>query len=94
MANGILKGVHCAYKAGNVLLDYVPYIYDDGLYPFVYKVLYTDEQQPWGMGEIRNVVKPQILYNKADEIELGAMLGQGLGGYLYNKGAISATQKR
>lgn len=93
MANGVLKGVHCAYKAGSVLLDYVPYIYDDGLYPFVYKVLYADEQQPWGMGEIRNVVRPQILHNKADEIELGAMLGQGLGGGFYNKGALSTTQR-
>ncbi len=93
MAAGTLKGVHCAYKAGTILLDYVPYIYDDGLYPFVYKVLYADEEQPWGMGEIRNVVIPQILHNKADEIELGAMLGQGLGGGFYGKGALSASQK-
>jgi hypothetical protein len=85
--------VHCAYKAGTVLLDYVPYIYDDGLYPFVYKVLYADEKQPWGMGELRNVVIPQILHNKADEIELGAMLGQGLGGGYYDKGSLSNAQK-
>lgn len=93
MAAGTLKGVHCAYKAGSILLDYVPYIYDDGLYPFVFKVLYADERQPWGMGEIRNVVIPQILHNKADEIELGAMLGQGLGGGFYNKGALTTTQR-
>lgn len=93
MAAGTLKGVHCAYSANNILLDYIPYIYDDGLYPFVYRVLYADELQPWGMGEIRNVVSPQILYNKADEIELGAMLGQGLGGFYYNKGALSEPQK-
>jgi hypothetical protein len=93
MAAGTLKGVHCAYKAGTILLDYVPYIYDDGLYPFVYKVLYADEEQPWGMGEERNIVIPQILHNKADEIELGAMLGQGLGGGFHNKGALSSGQK-
>lgn len=93
MAAGTLKGVHCAYKAGTILLDYIPYIYDDGLYPFVYKVLYADEEQPWGMGEIRNTVIPQILHNKADEIELGAMLGQGLGGGFYNKGALTSTQR-
>jgi len=94
MAKGTLKGIHCAYKSNTILLDYIPYIYDDGLYPFVYKVLYSDEEQPWGLGEIRNVVIPQILYNKADEIELGAMLGQGLGGGWYNKGAMSEGQKQ
>ena len=93
MATGTLKGVHCAYKANTVLLDYVPYIYEDGLYPFVYKVLYSDEEQPWGMGEIRNNVIPQVLYNRADEIELGAMLRQGLGKWLYTKGGISPTQR-
>ncbi|MFA5307785.1 MAG: hypothetical protein WC365_10110, partial [Candidatus Babeliales bacterium] len=93
MAAGTLKGVHCAYKANTVFLDYIPYIYDDGLYPFVYRVLYADEKQPYGMGEIRNVVIPQILHNKADEIELGAMLGQGLGGAYYNEGALSTAQK-
>jgi hypothetical protein len=93
MAAGKLKGVHCAYKANDILLDYVPYIYEDGLYPFVYKVLYEDERQPYGMGENRNVVQPQILHNKADEIELGAMLAQGLGGGWYEKGAINSVQK-
>lgn len=94
MANGTLKGVHCAYKAGTILLDYVPYIYDDGLYPFAYKVLYVDEEQPFGMGEERNTIIPQILHNKSDEIELGAMLGQGLGGGVFNKGALSEGQKQ
>jgi hypothetical protein len=93
MAAGTLKGVHCAYKANNILLDYIPYIYDDGLYPFVYRVLYVDEKQPYGMGEIRNVISPQINHNKADEIELGAMLGQGLGGAYYNKGSLSSAQR-
>jgi hypothetical protein len=93
MAKGTLKGVHCAYMANGILLDYIPYIYDDGLYPFVYKVLYADEKQPYGMGEIRNTVIPQLLRNKADEIELGAMLSQGLGGGWYNKNAISPSQK-
>lgn len=94
MAAGTLKGVHCAYKANDIVLDYIPYVYDDGLYPFVYEVLYDDEKQPYGMGELRNVIIPQILHNKADEIELGAMLGQGLGGGYYNKNALSEAQRR
>lgn len=93
MAAGTLKGVHCAYKANNSTLDYIPYIYDDGMYPFIYRVLYVDEKQPYGMGEIRNVISPQINHNKADEIELGAMLSQGIGGAYYEKGALSASQR-
>lgn len=92
MAAGTLKGVHCAYKAGDILLDYVPYIYEDGLYPFVYRVLYADEQQPYGMGEERNVVIPQIMLNRVDEIEVSAMLGQGLGGGFYQKGTFTNAQ--
>lgn len=93
MAKGTLKGVHCAYKVGAILLDYVPYIYDDGLYPFVYRVEYTDEGQPYGMGENRNVMSPQIMHNKVDEIEVMAMLGQGLGGGFYTKAAMSNAQR-
>jgi hypothetical protein len=93
MAAGTLKGVHCAYKAGTILLDYVPYIYQDGLYPFVYKVLYVDELQPYGMGETRNILIPQVLLNKSKEVELGAMLGQGLGGGFYDKGSLSNAQR-
>jgi len=92
MANGTLKGVHCAYKAGSIILDYIPYVYEDGLYPFVYKVMYADEEQPYGMGEERNVVIPQIMHNRVDEIEVSAMLGQGLGGGFYQKGTFSNAQ--
>ena len=94
MAKGTYKGVHVAYKAGGVLLEYIPYIYDDGLYPFVYKVLYKDEKNPYGFGEIRNLLIPQVLHNKADEIEIEAMSVEGLGGYFYQKGSLSETQKR
>jgi hypothetical protein len=91
-AAGIYKGVHVAYVAGDVLLEYVPYVYEDGLYPFVFRVLYHDEEQPYGLGEIRNIKMPQVMYNLVDEIEIGAMAKQGLGGAYYNKGAISQGQ--
>lgn len=93
MAAGKLKGVHLAYVANGVLLEYLPYEYDDGLYPFVYKTCYYDENTPHGFGEIRNTKIPQILHNKADEIEVEAMSREGLGGMYYNKGAITARQK-
>jgi len=92
MAKGILKGVHCGYIAGEILLDYIPYCYEDGLYPFVYKVLYKDQKNPYGFGEERNIIMPQVLYNAADEIELDAMSREGLGGAYYDKGSISKAQ--
>lgn len=92
MANGILEGIHCAYVANNVLMEYVPYVYDDGLYPFVYKVCYYDENTPYGFGEIRNIKIPQVMHNKADEIELEAMSVEGLGGAYYEEGAVDEKE--
>jgi hypothetical protein len=92
MAEGKLLGVHMAYKTPNLLLEYIPYVYEDGLYPFVFKVLYEDEEQPLGIGEVRNIILPQINHNKADEIELEAMSKEGLGGAYYEIGAITDPQ--
>lgn len=92
MAAGKLKGVHVAYVANGVFLEYMPYEYEDGLYPFVYKVCYFDENSPHGFGEIRNIKTPQILHNKADEIEVEAMSRQGLGGSDYEIGAVTSSQ--
>ena len=94
MANGSINGVHCAYVVGNILLEYIPYVNEDGLYPFVYRVLYKDERNPYGYGEVRNIMNPQIMYNKLMDIQLEAMSLQGLGGYLYEKGAFSDAQMR
>jgi len=92
MAEGKLKGVHLAYVANGVFLEYIPYEYDDGEYPIVYKVCYFDENTPYGFGEIRNTKVPQILHNKADEIEIEAMSREGLGGKLFNEGAVTPKQ--
>ncbi|MFA5882210.1 MAG: hypothetical protein WC834_08435, partial [Eubacteriales bacterium] len=62
------------------------------LYPFIYKVCYFDENTPHGFGEIRNTKVPQILHNKADEIEIEAMSREGLGGRIYNAGAVTPKQ--
>lgn len=92
-SKGLLEGVHVAYYANNVLLEYRPYEYEDGIYPFVFTTKYFDEKCHWGFGEIRNLALPQIMHNKADEMELEAMCKEGLGGYLYQKGALSKSQK-
>lgn len=92
MAKGTLDGVHVCYSTKDVFLDFIPYVYDDGLYPFVYRVMYEDEKSQWGFGEIRNIKIPQVMHNKADEIEIEAMSVEGLGGMFYNKGALSPKQ--
>jgi hypothetical protein len=91
-AKGIYKGVHVAFSTKTVMLDYIPYIYDDGNYPIAYRVLYQDEKSPFGLGEIRNVMMPQINHNKADEVELEAMSKEGLGGGYFEKGSMTPAQ--
>lgn len=92
-SKGLLEGIHVAYYVENTLLEYIPYEYDHGNYPFSFTTKYMDEKNQFGFGEIRNLAIPQIMHNKADELELEAMCKQGLGGYLYQKGALSQGQK-
>ena len=92
MAKGTLDGIHRAYYCDGILLDYQPYVYEHGLYPFVFRVNYYDEYSPWGFGEIRNIKIPQVMHNKADEIEIEAYSRQGLGGSYYEESAVSPKQ--
>jgi len=91
-SRGTVEGIHLAYYSNGILLEYIPYVYDDGLYPFIYKTLYFDENTQHGFGEIRNVKVPQVLHNKADEIEIEAMTRTGLGGKYYMKNAVTPRQ--
>jgi hypothetical protein len=92
MANGNLEGVHLAYYCNDILLEYIPYVYDHGKYPCVFTTRYNDPKNQWGYGEIRNAKIPNILHNKGDEIEIEAMSREGLGGGYYNTGAITKKQ--
>jgi hypothetical protein len=92
MSKGEIEGVHLAYYSNGVLLEYIPYYYDHGKYPFAFTTRYDDDVCQWGYGEIRNIKIPQVLHNKADEVEMEAMSRQGLGGFYYRRGAISPKQ--
>ena len=94
MLKGKAEGVHAILCTETDILEYIPYIYEDGLYPVAYKVIHTDPNSQWGFGEIKNMIMPQVLHNKADEIEIEAYSKQGLGGIFFNKGALSAKQQR
>jgi hypothetical protein len=92
MANGNVEGVHLAYVANNTVLEYIPYAYDHGNYPIEFCTRYRDEKSQWGWGEIRNTKIPQLMHNKADEIEIEAMAKEGLGGCYYQDGAVNPKQ--
>lgn len=91
-AKGDLEGVHVAYVSNGILLEYRPYEYEDGLYPFVFTTRYYDIKNQWGFGEIKNIKIPQVMHNKADEIEIEAMSKEGLGGNYYQEGAVNPRQ--
>lgn len=91
-AKGDLEGVHVAYVSDGVLLEYRPYEYEHGEYPFVFTTRYHDDKCQWGFGEIRNIKIPQVMHNKADEIEIEAMSREGLGGKLYQTKSITPKQ--
>lgn len=88
------EGVHLAIYTNGVLLEYLPYIYDDGRYPFAFKVIHVDEDTQWGFGEIKNVIQPQVNMNSIDEIEAEAYSKQGLGGYFLQSGSMNPRQKK
>lgn len=92
MAKGLVEGVHLAFYCNDILLEYIPYVYDHGQYPGKFVTRYDDPKCQWGYGEIRNTKIPQILHNKADEIEIEAMVKEGLGGGYFQAGAISDRQ--
>jgi len=92
MADGKLEGVHLAYYCDDLLLEYIPYYYENGKYPVAFRTRYRDTKAQWGYGEVRNIKIPQIAHNKADEIELEAMAKEGLGGGYYARESISKDQ--
>jgi hypothetical protein len=91
-AKGDMDGIHVAYYCDGVLLQYIPYVFEHGRYPFIFRVRYQDENCTWGFGEIRNIKIPQIMHNKADEIEIEAYARQGLGGMYYEENSVSPKQ--
>lgn len=91
MLEGTAEGIHLAYASDGVYLDYIPYVYDDGLYPFAYEIIYEDDTQT-GFGEIRQEMVPQVIHNKADEMEIEAMCKSGLGSVYYEAGSVDQKQ--
>ncbi|MEF3306673.1 portal protein [Paenibacillus sp. GYB003] len=92
-AEGNMEGVHCVYvSTSGVFLEHKAYVYDHGLYPFSARTLFPNGRNAWGKGFMRDMIKPQIVLNKAVEIAVETMATQGNGGIMYEENAITKQQ--
>ena len=93
-ARGTMNGIHCLYvTVGGVFLEHKSYVYDHGHYPIVARTLFPDEDNPWGKGYMRDMIKPQIMLNKFAEIAVETMAKQGNSGILYEPDAIPKIER-
>ncbi len=87
-------GLHVLKWAGEVVLDHISYIYPEPIYPFVMHNLYDREGTIWGFGEVKQIISPQIVLNKEDEMILESNLHQAFGQTFYtDNGTITDKQK-
>lgn len=93
-SEGKMNGVHCVYlSAGGVFLEHKSYVYDHGHYPIVARTLFPDEDNPWGKGYMRDMMKPQVMLNKFAELAVETMAKQGNGGVMYEPDALAKPEK-
>ncbi|WP_214629997.1 hypothetical protein [Paenibacillus agaridevorans] len=93
-AAGKMNGIHCLYiTVGGVFLEHKSYVYDHGKYPIVARTLFPDEDNPWGKGYMRDMMKPQIMLNKFAELTVETMAKQGNAGVMYEEGAIQKPEQ-
>lgn len=91
---GKAKGIHCLYlSVGGVFLEHKSYVYDHGQYPIVARTLFPDEDNPWGKGYMRDMIKPQIMLNKFAEIAVETMAKVGNPVLYYLPEAIQKPEK-
>jgi len=93
-ARGTMNGIHCIYvTVSGVFLEHKSYVYDHGQYPIVARTLFPDEDNPWGKGWMRDMIKPQIMLNKFAEIAVETMAKQGNSAILYEPDAIPKKER-
>jgi hypothetical protein len=88
-------GLHVMWWSGDgdVMLKHQSYIYPEPKYPFIFRNLYEREGSIWGFGEIKQILSPQIILNKEDEMILEGNMQQAFGQTFYNQnGTINDKQ--
>jgi len=88
-------GLHVVWWSGDgdVMLKHQSYIYPEPRYPFIFRNIYEREGTIWGFGEIKQILSPQIILNKEDEMILEGNMHQAFGQTFYNQnGTINDKQ--
>lgn len=88
-AKGTVDGIHCIYiSTSGVFLEHKSYVYDHGQYPIVARILFPDEDNPWGKGYMRDMMSPQVMLNKFSELAVETIARQGNAAIMYRADAI------
>ncbi|WP_138752768.1 hypothetical protein [Paenibacillus sinopodophylli] len=93
-SKGSMNGIHCLYiSVGGVFLEHKSYVYDHGQYPVIARTLFPDEDNAWGKGYMRDMMKPQIMLNKFAELAVETTAKQGTAGIMYEPDALLKPEK-
>lgn len=80
------RWVHKAVIAGGVLLEHRTYTYPK--YPFVMEWIYTSDESIYGYGDAHDILMPQLIINKLNEISLEGAVLLSQGNWLTEEGNI------
>lgn len=78
--------VHKAVVAGNVLLEHRTYVYP--WYPFVMEWIYPSDESIYGYGDGYDVLLPQLIINKLNELSIEGAAIQSHGNWVTEVGNI------
>lgn len=87
-SQGKAEGIHFLYvTTNNVFLSHESYVFDHGQYPIIARTLYPIEDNPWGKGYMRDMISPQIMYNRFAELAIDVTSKMGAAGIIYGTAA-------
>jgi len=85
------KGVHVAVVAGGVLLEHKTYVYPK--YPFAIDWLYPNEESGYGYSDAHDMLLPQLILNKLNEIGIEGHSIHSVGNWVTDEGNIRNPQQ-
>lgn len=87
-SKGTAEGIHFLYVTTNgVFLSHEAYVFDHGQYPIIARTLYPEEDNPWGKGYMRDMISPQVMYNRFSELAIEVTSKMGAAAIIYGTAA-------